>query len=129
MVIVFHNTYTLSIKGPGLGFLVVSHINFRTCDDYSGLICIEVQMIVLCIVADNVQGSLETAGGAGEQEGIVSDADCSGADVAKEETKIGAVETKEAWVDVDFEMATGPHMTLSVPLKFLDSSAELPLHL
>ena len=73
-------------------------------------------------MTDDIEGTLEATDRVGEKIGVIRDTDSSGADGANIEAKVGAVQAEKAGVDVNLEMATGPHMTLPIPLVFLDPS-------
>ena len=67
-------------------------------------------------MTDDVEGPLETTWGVGEEIRVIRDTDGSGADGTELEAKIGAVEAEEAGVDINFEVSTCSHMSLSILL-------------
>ena len=90
--IAIHNLDSFTIQGPGSSLLVKLHVHFRASYHYFGLVCIELKLVLLGIVGDDVQGTLEATGGVGEQICIISNADSTGADGSNIKTKIGAVQ-------------------------------------
>ena len=78
-------------------------------------------------MADDVQGSLETAGRVGKQVGIVGDTDHSDVEGAYLKAKVGVAEGHEAGVHVHLEVTAGTDMSLPVALVLLDLPAELVL--
>ena len=90
---------------------------------------IEPQLVSLGIVSDDVQGTLQATGAAGEQVGIVSDTDSSGAERSQFKSKLGVIERQETGIDVHFEVSTRSYMALPVPLVLLHPPTELVLEL
>ena len=77
----------------------------------------------------DVQSTLQPTGGVGEQIGIVSYADCCGADGSKVEAKVGAVEGDESRIYVSFKLSAGTNMPLPVALVLHHLPADLVLQL
>ena len=94
------------------------HIMLGTSDNNLCLFSIESKLVPPGIVGNDVQGSLQATGAVGEQVGIVSDTDSSGANGANVEVKVGAVQAEETGVYVELEIAIGPHMTLPIFISY-----------
>ena len=77
----------------------------------------------------DVKGPLEATGCAGDQVGVIGDAYDSDGERTETEAKVAALEGEEGGVNVDFEMATGPDVALSVTLELCYPSAKLVMQL
>ena len=124
VLIVLHDPNPLAVQSPGACVSVVPHVSFRTGDNNLGLVCIKFQLIAVGVVGNDIKSSLKTTRSVRKQVSVICDTYCSGTEESEEEAKVGAVEAEEAWIDVDFKMATGPYMTLSIPFKLLNSPAD-----
>ena len=100
-----------------------------TSDNNLRLFSIEFKLVSPGIVGNDVQGSLQATGAAGEQVGIVSDTDSSGAERSQFKSKLGVIERQETGINVHFEVSTRSYMSLPVPLVLLHPPTELVLEL
>ena len=81
------------------------------------------------IVSNDVQGPLEATGAVGEQVGVISNADSSGADRTKLKSKPGVVERHDTGIDIHLEVSAGSYVSLPVPLVLLHLPTDLILEL
>ena len=92
VVIAVNHIQFFSIYFPGLGLLEECHVNFGDSNNNLGFVSIEPELISLCIMAHDVQGSLHATGGASEEVGIVCDTYHGDSEGAKLKAKVGVSE-------------------------------------
>ena len=91
MFIAICNSNFVPIQCPDTYVLVISNVLLRSSYNKLGFICIENYPIFLPKLVDDVEGSLQSPGGAGQQVGVISHSHCSYADWSNGEAKIGIV--------------------------------------
>ena len=127
--IFIHHINLLTIECPGFSILVKGHVKFGAGYYNFGFISIKTELISPCIMADDVQGSLETTGASRHKVGVICYTDCSDAQASKVETKLGDVQREESRINVHFEVPNGSHVSLPIPLVFHDLPTQLVLQL
>ena len=127
MLVLVYYCDSFTIESPRTCLLEVGHVRFGASYNYLGLLSIELELIVVGVVAHDVQGGLEPTLGVCEEVAIICDTYSCSADRAQLKAEVKTVEAREARAYVNFKVSTSTYMSLPIPFMLLYFPAQLPL--